>query len=143
MSPIEFVHAQHICQIPDNWWHISSCIGSEEARCCNCVFAFHGFPSFTMFCHFFPDIVVRFSFLWLEEVLYFVFPSLFRSSHSTVCLVLGPGFHFAAFFVHRSSGNDAILITKRHVVLLCVSIHHEIFAAFILSTAIAVLFSCI
>ena len=55
------------------------------------------------------------------------------------CMVLRPGFHFAAFFAHRSSGSDAILIPKRHVILLCVSIQHGIFTAFILSTAVAVL----
>ena len=59
------------------------------------------------------------------------------------CLVLRPGFHFAAFFAHRSSASDSILIAKRHFILLCVSIQHWILAAFILSTAIVVLlFMC-
>ena len=60
-------------------------------------------------------------------------------SMSVWCLVLRPGFHFAAFFVHRSSNCDATLIAKRHFILLCVSIQHGIFAVFILSTAISVL----
>ena len=41
-------------------------------------------------------------------------------------LVLRPGFHFAAFFVHRSSGSNAILIARRHFILLCASIQHGI-----------------
>ena len=49
------------------------------------------------------------------------------------------GFHSAAFFAHRSPGSDALLIAKRHFNLLCVSIQHGILAAFILSTAVAVL----
>ena len=55
------------------------------------------------------------------------------------CMVLRPGFHFAAFFAHRSSGSDASLIPKRHFILLCVSIQHGILTVFILSTAVAVL----
>ena len=55
------------------------------------------------------------------------------------CLMLKPGFHSAAFFAHRSSGSDAILI-RRHIILLCVcQIQHGILPAFILSTAVAVL----
>ena len=82
-----------------------------------------------------------FSFLWLEEIVYFIFPFLFWSSHWSACLVLGAesGFHFAAFFSHRSSGNDAILIDNRHFNRLCVSIQHGILAAFVFSTAVAVL----
>ena len=59
-------------------------------------------------------------------------------------LVLRPGFHVAAFFVHRSSGSDAILIARCYFILLCVSTQHGILAAFILSMAIAVLlFKCL
>ena len=54
--------------------------------------------------------------------------------------MLRPGFHVAAFFTHRSSGNDAILIVKSRLILLCVSIQHGIVAASILSIAVAVLF---
>ena len=54
-------------------------------------------------------------------------------------LVLRPGFHFAAFFVHHSSGNDAILTAKRHFILLCASTQHGFFAVFMLSTATDVL----
>ena len=43
------------------------------------------------------------------------------------------------FFVHRSSGSDAILIAKRHFILLCVSIQLGILADFILSVAAAAL----
>ena len=49
------------------------------------------------------------------------------------------GFHFAAFFAHRSSGSDAILIVKRHFIFLYVSIQHRILASFVLSVAFAVL----
>ena len=70
-----------------------------------CVFTFHCFPSFSIFCHFDPCVVVLyfisfrlFSFLWrLEEVVYFIFPSLFwfsrrlgsilRLSLPVVCVV--------------------------------------------------------
>ena len=41
--------------------------------------------------------------------------------------MLRPGFHVAAFFVHRSSGNDTILIAKRQFILLCVSAQRGIF----------------
>ena len=54
------------------------------------------FSSFSIFCHFDPCDVVPyfvafrlFSFPWLEEVTYFIFPSLFWSSRWSVCLVLG------------------------------------------------------
>ena len=119
--------------------------------CGRCVFTFHCFPPFSIFCHFDPCVVVLyfiafrfFSFLWLEEVIYFIFPSLFGLPTGLFvwCSVLRPGFHFVAFFAHRSSGSDAILIVKRHFILLCVSIQHGILAAFILSTAAAVLFTC-
>ena len=53
--------------------------------------------------------------------------------------MLRPGFHFAAFVAHRLSGSDAILIAKRHFILLRVSIQHGILAAFILSTVVVVL----
>ena len=53
-------------------------------------------------------------------------------------LVLRPGFHVAAFFLHSSSGGDAILTARRHFILLCDSIQHGILAVFILSMAIAV-----
>ena len=59
------------------------------------------------------------------------------------CLMLRLGFHSVAFFAHRSSGSDTILIAKRHSILLCAAIQHGILAAFILSTAVAVLlFMC-
>ena len=68
--------------------------------CCLCIFTFHYFPSFTIFCHFDPCVVVfhfisfrRFSFLRFEEFVNLIFPSLFRSSHWSshwsVCWVLG------------------------------------------------------
>ena len=64
--------------------------------CCRCVLTFHCFPSLSILCHFDPSVVVLyfisfrlFSFLWLEEVVYFIFPSLFWSSHVSVSLVLG------------------------------------------------------
>ena len=53
--------------------------------------------------------------------------------------MLRPGFHSAAFLAHLSFGSDAILIAKRHFMLLCVSNQRGIFAVFILSTAAAVL----
>ena len=82
----------------------------------------------------------HFSFLRLEAFVNLIFPSLFWSSPWSVwCLVLRPWFHFAAFFVHRSSSSDAVLIVKRHFILFCVSIQHGIFAVFVLSTAISVL----
>ena len=80
-----------------------------------------------------------FSFLWLEEVINFIFPSLFWSSHWSVCLVHGSEVWVPFCCFHRSSGSDAILIAKRHFNLLCVSTQHWILAAFILSTAVAVL----
>ena len=46
------------------------------------------------------------------------------------CLVLRSGFHSAAFFPHRSSGSDAILIANLHFILLCVSIQHGVFGCF-------------
>ena len=62
--------------------------------CCRCVCTFHCFPYFSIFGHFDPCVVVLyfvafhlFTFLWLEEFSDFVFPSLFWSSHWTVCLV--------------------------------------------------------
>ena len=55
------------------------------------------------------------------------------------CLVQRQKFHSVPFFSHRSSGSDAILIAKRHVILVCVSIQHGMQAAFILSIAIAML----
>ena len=56
------------------------------------------------------------------------------SPHWSVCLVLvpRPGFHFAVFFVHGLSGNDAILIANRHFILLCVSIQHGIWGPLII-----------
>ena len=72
--------------------------------CCRCVLIFHCFPSFSILGH-----------LWLEEVIYFIFPSLFGLPTGLFvwCLVLKPGFHSAAFFAHRSSGSDAALIAQR------------------------------
>ena len=62
--------------------------------CCRCVFTCHCFPCFSFFDHSDPCVVVLyffafhlFSFLWLEEFIEFVFPSLFWSSHWSVCLV--------------------------------------------------------
>ena len=54
-------------------------------------------------------------------------------------LALRPGLHSAAFFFHLVSGCEAILIASLHVILLCVSIQHGILAAFIRSSASAVL----
>ena len=56
----------------------------------------------------------------------------FWSSHCSICLVLGAGawVPLCCFFVHHSSGNDAILVAKRHFILPCVSIQHGIFAIF-------------
>ena len=114
--------------------------------CCRCVFTCHCFPCFSMFDHSDPCVVVLyfvafhlFSFLWLEEFIEFVFPSLFWSSHGLYvwCLMLRPGFHSAAFFAHVSSGSEAGLIAKHHFILLCVSI--RMLAAFILSMAVAVI----
>ena len=119
--------------------------------CCLCIFTFHCFPSFTIFCHFDPCVVAlhcisfrRFSFLGFEEFvnlsshLFFGLPTgLF-----VWYLVLRPGFYYAAFFVHSSSGSDPILTARRHYILLCVSTQHGILASCILSMAIAVLFLC-
>ena len=78
--------------------------------------------------------------------------SLISSSHlffglSTGLFVwcLGPrtGFHFAVVFVHRLSGNDAILIANRHFILLCVSIQHGILVPLIIfSLCVSVSSSC-
>ena len=101
--------------------------------CCRCVFTFRCFPSFSIFGHLDTCVVVLYfvafhlcCFLWLEEFIDFIFPSLFWSSTGLYvwCLMLRPGFHFAAFFAHRSSGIDAILIAKHHFILMCVSIQH-------------------
>ena len=116
--------------------------------CCRCVLTFHCFPSFSILGHFDPCVVVLyfipfrlFSFLRLQGVVYFIFLSLFGLPTGLFvwCLVLMLWFHFAAFFAHRSSGNDAILIANRQFILLFVSIQHGILAAFIFSTAVAVL----
>ena len=90
--------------------------------CCPCIFAFQRYPSFTVFCHFDPCVVIlhivsccRFSLFRLEEFVNLVFPSSFWSSHGSV------GFLFCVDFrvpSHLSSGGDAILIANLHCILL-------------------------
>ena len=131
-----------------NWilWRISSALHtvSRHCGCCFCVFAFHRFPSLSIFCHFFQVSLFFISFPFVSSVSPGLRKSFISSSHLFFglaagllvwCLVLRPGFHFAAFFAHRSSGNDAILTANRHFILLRVSIQQGILAAFILSTA--------
>ena len=73
----------------------------------------------------------RLSFVRLEEFVNLVFPSLFWSSHWSVCLVLGVlSLSIARLEAMQSSLPDAISFF---------SVQHGISAAFILSMAIAVL----
>ena len=82
----------------------------------------------------------RFSFLRFEKFVNLIFPAFFRSSHWSVCFVIGAETKVPfCCFVHRSSSIDAILIARRHFILLCVSIQHGTLAAFIFSMAVAVL----
>ena len=52
---------------------------------------------------------------------------------------LSSGFHSAAFFIHLSLGDVAILNANFHFIFLCVLFQHRIFACSILSIASAVL----
>ena len=118
---IQFLTVQVACWW--NWilWRISSAVHTVNGcrGCCLCLFAFHCFPSFSIFCHFYPGVVafyfIAFPLAWGNQQissahLFFVLPAgLF-----VWCMVLRAGFHFAAFFAHRSSGSDAILVVKRH-----------------------------
>ena len=112
-------------------------------RCCNCLFAFHFFPSITICCHFCRcfsfQFLSSFQFPQVWEFVNFIFPSLFRSSHWSVCLVLGTEtwVPFCRFLCPSLVWKRCI--ARRHFILLCVSIQHGIVAAFILSIAIAVL----
>ena len=121
MMPIEFVLVQRLGQVSGIEHFFSPCIRSMDARCCKCLICFQSFfldlLQLLSKCRCFYFIASRlFGFLWLEEIIYFVFPSLF--GRLTVLfvwyLVLRRGCHFAAFFVHRSSCTDAILLAKRH-----------------------------
>ena len=66
-----------------------------------------------------------------------------KSLISSSGLPTGLGFHSAAFFAHRSSGSDAILIADRHFILQCVSIQHGIWAASSFQLQKPCFFSCI
>ena len=107
------------------------CCAPFALGCCLCIFTFHCFPSFTVFATLIHVSSFFISFPFVVSVSSHLRNSLISSSHLLFglptnlfvwYLVLRPGFHFAAFFVHRSSGSDAILIARRHFILLCVSI---------------------
>ena len=120
---------------------------------CSGTFHFHLFACGRKFVFFFFPLVLLLCYPYRCVVVFMSLPfvarkSFISSSHLFVglptalhvlILVLWPGFHSAAFLAHVSFGSDVILIANRHFILLCVSIQHGILAAFIRSSASAVL----
>ena len=120
------------CQSKSVWSLLRGLLRTQsmlfDIRCCNCVFALHFFPSFSISRRFDPCIIFKISLPLVASVssglkVDVVFPSL--SGHPTdlhvLCLMLRRGFHSAAFFAHRSSGGDAIFIATIEISFFCVS----------------------
>ena len=77
-----------------------------------------------------------------EEIIDVVFPIYFLVFPIVLLVLyleLSSGFHSAAFFIHLSLGDVAILNANFHFIFLCVLFQHRIFACSILSIASAVL----
>ena len=83
------------------------------------------FHLFLVFCCPDPCVIVfqvvslcLFCFLWLEELIDVVFPSLFRSSHCSACFGSNAEawIPFCCFFVNLVSGCEAILIANHHFI---------------------------
>ena len=141
MMPIEFVLVQHPGQVSGIEHFFSPCIRSMDARCCKCLICFHRFfldlLQLSSKCRCFYFIASRlFGFLWLEEIIYFVLPISFWSSHCCVCPVLGAEtwISFCCFLCP-----SLIWYRCNSPCQAPFSAQHEIFAVFILSTAIDVL----
>ena len=98
-------------------------IVNRYCGCCRCPFTFHCFPSFSfLFATLIHVVVPYFISFRLSSDSSGLRKSLISSSHLLFglpmglfvwCLVLTPGFHFAAVFAHRLSGDDEILIANR------------------------------